>query len=58
MNSVKFQDTKLIYRNLLNFYTQTEIKGVPAVAQWVKNPPAATQVTVEVWVQFLTSTLG
>ena len=24
--------------------------GVPAVAQWVKNPTAAALVTVEVWV--------
>ena len=33
-------------------------KGVPAVAQWVKNPAAAVQVTEEVWVQSLTHCSG
>ena len=30
---------------------KNEIRGVPAVVQWVKNPTAAAWATAEAWVQ-------
>ena len=33
-------------------------EGVPAMAQWVKNPTAADRVTAEVWVRSLAQGSG
>ena len=30
-----------------------DLSGIPTVAQWIKNPAAASQVAMEVWVQSL-----
>ena len=32
--------------------------GVPAMVQWVKNPAAVAQVTVEAWIQSLAQCSG
>ena len=34
----------------ITYYSSIKKYGVPAVAQWVKNPVAAVIVTVEAWV--------
>ena len=39
--------------NYIDSFLKTEIRGVPAMAQCVKNPTTATQVTAEAWVRSL-----
>ena len=51
LGNVKWsQNSKIIVDNKRDtklFVKTKEIKGIPAVAQWVKNPAAEAQVTVE-----------
>ena len=46
---VKYEETHL-RAPILNRACKDKHSGVPAVAQWVKNPTAAAWVPVEVWV--------
>ena len=50
VNTVSVTDEDYAEKIKQNWEIKSDMEGVPAVAQWVKNPTAAAWVTAEVWV--------